>query len=402
VTELLDISMGTLYSYVSRGLIRSEESSDDTRRRRYRSEDVAQLQQRKERRHNPAVVAESAFYWGDPVLESAITLIENERPYYRGSDVLKLAEEQIFEAVTYLLWTGSLPQDSRAVDGGVLPERLLQRGSELKPTLSRLPPVDAFQCLLPVLATEDLAAHDLTPNGVMRTGGRIIRLLMWLVTGALNDQPIAQQLAQHWTPNCPSAEQLFNAALILCADHELNASSFVVRCVVSTGATPYAGVQAGLAALQGPHHCGDALRMERFLADARADPREAIAQRVKQGERLPGFIHQLYPNGDPRARLLLTLLQNAMPANVNVRLAEQLSAEVQSHFSTYPILDFALVVLQMAMDLPSGSSSLLFALGRIAGWVAHMIEQYASGRLIRPRARYVGKAVGEQLVAKDM
>ncbi|MEZ4673702.1 MAG: citrate synthase [Caldilineaceae bacterium] len=106
VTAVLQISKGTLYSYVSRGLIRSEEAAGKTRARRYLAADVRALQQRKEQRRNPAQSAAAALHFGDPVLESAITLIDGGALYYRGENVLKLAELQQFEEVAALLWTG--------------------------------------------------------------------------------------------------------------------------------------------------------------------------------------------------------------------------------------------------------------------------------------------------------
>ncbi|GIV78262.1 citrate synthase family protein [Litorilinea aerophila] len=386
----LGISLGTLYAYVSRGLIRSEATAEGGRKRRYHAADVQALKQRRERRRRPAQGLDDALHFGDPVLESAITLIENGRLYYRGHEATELARTHPFEAVAALLWTGRFHTEGifEAEDETVA--RLLAPCQELAPRLRRLTPMEQLQALLPLAAAEDLAAHDLNPTAVARTGARLLALATGVLTGQAGQGPIAQQLQQAWLPDRPDAAQLLNAALILCADHELNASAFVARGVASTGATPYATVIAGLAALQGPRHGGDTARCEALLRDAREDVREAIARRVKQGDRLPGFGHPLYPAGDPRAACLLEATRAACPDGPAMEVANALIQAVQAHFGLYPNLDFALATLAQALELPAGRALALFALGRMAGWIGHALEQYQSDRLIRPRARYVG------------
>src|SRR5689334_23261744 len=112
--DALGISISTLYAYVSRGMIRSEASGADPRARRYSAEDVERLKSRKESRHDPEIAAKSALHLGTPVLESAITLIEDGRLYYRGHDAVKLARDATVEQVAALLWTGDLNADTSA------------------------------------------------------------------------------------------------------------------------------------------------------------------------------------------------------------------------------------------------------------------------------------------------
>jgi citrate synthase len=181
-------------------------------------------------------------------------------------------------------------------------------------------------------------------------------------------------------------------ALILCADHELNVSSFTARCVASAGSPPYAVVSAGLAALQGVRHGGNCMRVEALLREAERPENAAttMADRIKRGDGAPGFGHRLYPQGDPRGRLLLeqaTLLRPEAPV---VRLAAALAQEAERTLHDYPNLDFGLVTLCMALELPPGAALALFALGRTLGWIGHALEEYQAGRLIRPRAHYVG------------
>lgn len=389
---LLGISKATLYSYVSRGLIRSEEGTGKTRARRYAADDVEALRRRKEQRRHPDRAAASALHFGDPVLESAITLIESGRLFYRGHDAIELAQTEPFESVASLLW-GVDGEDSmlfqpfgaEAAGDGSHPLRQIapSPGNEL-------PAMERFQLALPLAAVSDLAAYNQSPAAVAQTGSRILHMLTTVATGASLAAPVAQRLQQAWTPGAPGAVKLFNAALILCADHELNISAFTARCVASTGATPYGAVLAALAALQGPKHGGSTQQVTALLRDAQADARAAISERLRRGESIPGFGHALYPQGDPRGRALLAMIGEELPqatARINAHALVEL---VAANFDQQPNIDFALGVLELAMNLPGGSALTLFALGRTAGWIGHIIEQYQTGRMIRPRARYVG------------
>jgi citrate synthase len=183
-----------------------------------------------------------------------------------------------------------------------------------------------------------------------------------------------------------------SAALILCADHELNASAFTARIVASAEATPYEVVTAGLAALQGFKHGGNTERVEAYLNEISAIDRIArvTAERLRRGERIPGFGHSLYPNGDPRANALLALLQEIYPGAPEVAFVTRTAEQVAALIGHVPNVDFALAALARVARLPAGAPLTLFALGRSVGWIGHAIEQYASDVLIRPRARYIG------------
>ena len=240
----LGISVQTLYAYVSRGLIRSEAVGGKKRNRRYRAEDVRRLKERAEQRRDPSKAAEGALYWGAPVMESGITLISDGRLYYRGRDALELTAGNIIEEVAALIWTGNLANAS-----GVFGSESLNISSRYGPipeSIAALTPVEAFQVLIPLAAAEDLAAYDLRPAAVARTGGRILRLMVGAAVGeGATGGSLAETLQRGWTFRESEARSLFDAALVLCADHELNVSTFAARCVASSGATPYAVVTAG-------------------------------------------------------------------------------------------------------------------------------------------------------------
>jgi citrate synthase len=234
----------------------------------------------------------------------------------------------------------------------------------------------------------DLRAYDVSPAGAAATGARILGLLVAAISGQHGGNSAADSLAAAF--GAPA--HVFDAALILLADHELNASSFAARVVASTGAHPYAVVSAAMAALSGPKHGGAALGVHALIADAASDgePERAVAARVRRGESMPGFGHKLYPDGDPRYAALMAVCTAPFGGDVRFRLCGALAEAGAVATGLKPNVDFALATLVYAIGLPPGAGPALFALGRSAGWIAHAIEQYADGRLIRPRAKYVG------------
>jgi len=393
--EELGVSVRTLYAYVSRGLVRSEAAGGGRRGRRYRAEDVRRLRERKEHRRDPARAAEGALDWGMPVLESGISLIADGRLYYRGRDAVALSGERSLEQVAQLIWTGSMaPGDRAAVPGLFRAAARSVAGYPRLPLGGARPVLNELGLALQAAASRDPAAYDLRPAAVVRTGARILRLLVGAATGGQDaGETAARALQRRWVPRDEGAAEILDRALVLCADHELNVSSFTARCVASAGATPYAAVVAGLAALGGVRHGGGTERVEAFLAEVEAagDPREVVASRLRRGEAVPGFGHRLYPEGDPRAAALLAALAEGYPGSEALGLAEGAAEAAGALVGERPNVDFALVVLARVLGLPPGGALALFALGRAVGWVGHAIEQYASGALIRPRARYVGE-----------
>lgn len=392
--EALGISLPTLYAYVSRGLVRSEAAGGSARSRRYHAEDIQRLKERQQQRRDPGKMVEGALHWGMPVMESAITLLADGTFYYRGHDALALASTHSVEQVAALIWTGDASADAVARLFGPATGTLPPACAALRPHLPALAASDAFRMLLPLAAVDDVAAYDLRPEAVAQTGARILRLLVAIAVG---EQPgaagIAQALQLGWAPHASRAAAVLNAALILCADHELNVTSFTARCVASAGATPYDVVAAGLCALSGARHAGRSARIEAFLRQVGApnSAHAAIAGRLKRGEEIPGFGHPLYPGGDPRARALLQRTAIAFPESPAVALADAVVQEARGLLGEHPDVEFGLVTLAAALGLPPGGAISLFALSRTIGWIGHAIEEYQANRVIRPRARYVGE-----------
>ncbi len=395
----LGISQDTLYAYVSRGLIRSEASDGQKRSRWYPLEDVQRLKKHKGEYRHPDKVAAGAMQAGTPVMESAITMITDDRFYYRGHDALTLATTHSVEQVAALIWTGDFSAE-HSLFSRTLPESMLARYQKICSSLIELTPLEAFQVCLPLAALDDIAAYDLRAEAVAQTGARILQLLAIVAAGGqYTMHRIAQTVQRGWVPHDERAATLLTAALILCADQELNVTTFTARCVASAGSTPYAVVCSGLSALQGIKHAGQTERIEAFLreTDAPANVRSSITSLLKRGESIPGFGEVVpgfgsvfYPVGDPRGKLLLELTAQVYPHSPAVLLAQRITEDTNNLLGERPTIFFGLVTLARALHLPPGGAIALFALGRTIGWIGHCIEQYQANQVIRPRARYIG------------
>jgi citrate synthase len=385
--DALGVTLQTLYAYASRGQLQSEPVPGQPRERRYHRQDVERLRERKETRRDPAKAAARGLHWGSPVLSSAITLIRNGKLYYRGQDVSELAEKCTLEQVAELLWEA---QETER-------ERLFQQPCPL--ALRQLAPLRAgakgpllmLQLALPLAGALDLASYDLRPAAVRQTGARILRLLTAIVARRHSNAPVHVALQAAWAPGNAHVGDVIRKALVLCADHELNVSAFTARCAASAGASPYDTISAAMATLKGRRHGGETERVSALIAETGTPrrARAAVANWLRRGESVPGFGHPLYPAGDPRAALLMRLSE-ASGNRAEWNLVRAISRAAYELLQELPNLDFGLAALARTWSMPLHAPLVLFALGRTVGWIAHVIEQYASGDLIRPRANYTG------------
>src|SRR6201996_1595760 len=293
----LAISPATLYAYVSRGLIRSE-PSPDSRSHRYRAEDVRDLKERRAP-SSPEPRGFRSFDPDLPVLDSAIATITEEGAIYRGVNCVDLAEKDTLEHAATLLW------DVTGVDP-FAPDNCPEVSDEMRAIAEaarRAAPIDRAIAVLALATSADPGAFTRAPEGRAMVGARILRLLVATMLNTIpSAEPLHLQIAKAWAPDHKHAADLIRRALVLLADHELNASTFTVRCAASTGLNLYDSVIAGLAALKGPKHGGAgvlASRLVKTLIDNDVAP--VIRERVALGERFAGFGHGVYKRGDPRA-----------------------------------------------------------------------------------------------------
>lgn len=402
---LLAVKPATLYAYVSRGLVRSVRGPHG-RPRRYAREDVARLVARRDARAGHGVVAAAALRWGEPVLDTALSDVTPEGPRYRGVPLARLlVEAPSFEVVFGWLATGS-PASSGPFEA---PDpRVAARRAELVLDRDlRCSPIAAMASVAGLVAAATEGVED-DPTARRR---RITRLVVELArvggaavarTGSRRRVSGPSRLGRQGASIAAELVHAFGAeptgevvhavdrALLVCADHELNASTFTARIAASTGASLEACVAAALHTLTGPRHGGMGARVEALVDEAeRRGPMAALRARLARGEAIPGFGHPLYPHGDPRGTALLALAAS-FPRTPRGRTVMGLVRAMERLGQPRPTLDGGLVALASALALPRGAGEAIFALGRCAGWVAHAEEERARGVVLRPRARYVG------------
>ncbi|MBL8581811.1 MAG: citrate synthase family protein [Rhizobiaceae bacterium] len=382
--ESLGVGRATLYAYVSRGLIRTTEATADPRRRLYSRQDIEQLKKKKSVGRRPREVAAATLDWGLPVLPSTITLIENGRLFYRGRDAAAWSQRASLEQTARLLWECGEndpfvepPQGKPAWNPAILA------------AAAALPLTERCQMLLPLVEAGRATAWQRDGRRLWKAAASLLRATAAAAVAGIPDgAPVHEYLAKQWNLD-PDGADVVRQALVLLADHELNASAFAIRVVASTGASLGASLNAGLSALSGPLHGGTTSLVEQLFdeIDATDDIAALVEQRLRRGDGMPGFGHPLYPNGDPRAKALLARLPESRRGSV-------LTAIMADSAGRHPNIDFALVSARRILGLPEGSALALFAIGRCVGWMAHALEQHGEDRLIRPRARYIGIAPG--------
>jgi len=373
----LAISPATLYAYVSRGMVRSE-PLPESHKRRYHADDVRALKDRR----LPGGRGGDA---GVPVLDTAICTLTERGPIYRGALAVKMADQATLEQTATLLWDSSGPDPFAPNNLPVLSEPMLG----VLRILSGAGGIARAVAALALASDADPRAFNRSQQRRWEIGVRAMRLTAAAILGTTpSPAALHDQVADAWAPGDKRARDWLRRALVLLADHELNASTYTARCAASTGLTLYDATIAGLVALKGPRHGGAGPQAAHLVASlAEGDLAAKVRERVALGERIPGFGHTVYKAGDPRADALLATL---IKGGASKRLARDAPALITEAIGLRPNIDFALAVMMRELGLPIGHEILLFAIARTAGWVAHAIEQLESGTLIRPRARYVG------------
>ena len=399
---MLKVRPQTLYAYVSRGWIRSI-SQKGLKEKLYLRDDVERVGQRSAARSGHGAVAASAMNWGEPIFPTSITEITSAGPRYRGHLAADLVGAGTsFEAVAQLLWTG------KRVDASVA-WPVHKPSAELVRLMRSLTVVQASDNVLEAFALVVLLL------GVRR--GSVAERLMQAQT-----LPAACEIIQTVAGCCgfvgtaqafrpmrrgesivdglmhalalPAVEanrEALRAILILMADHELSPGTLSARVVASAGGSLHSCLAAAMCATSGVEVGRMYDRVEDFLGQPHtATELLKRAQKLhSQGLSVPGFGHPLYPHGDPRAAQLLALARAYPGQTRGLRAIFRFIDAVGVRTGLLPRQELAVVVLARAMALPRKASAALFALGRLAGWVAHVQEQRTAGNLLRPRAKFV-------------
>jgi citrate synthase len=363
--------------------------------------------------------------------ESAICFLDGDRGVlaYHGYDIHDLADAErgvSFEEVCYLLWHGRLP--NRAELGDVQTSRAAARRlpEPVRRAMRALPPVegmDALRTLTSVLAHYDADAGDRSPQASYRKAVRLTGQLSALVAtwgrlssggGSIDPDPAlghAANFLYQLTGDRPSAlaARAFDVSLVLHADHELNASTFAARVAAATLTDMHSAIVGAIGALKGPLHGGANADVMKLLLeigrDAGPDRAEAVVRaRLARKEKIPGFGHRVYRTEDPRAthlRRFSRLLGDKAGQPEWYRMSERIEQIVTSEKKLYPNVDFYSATTFHALGIPVDLYTPIFAVSRISGWTAHVLEQYANNRLIRPRTDYIGPPYPQRVLALE-
>ena len=332
---------------------------------------------------------------------------------YQGYDIHDLAERSTFEEVVFLLWHGRLPKRNELdelrrsiAENQKLPDDVLAM-------MRRFPtdadPMDSLRTAVSALAFYDPQARDLSREGALRTATKLTAQFPMIVAAIerlrKGKEPIAPKSDLNIATNFLYAlkgempderdARIFDVALILHADHELNASTFTSRVIAGTLADVYGAVTGAIAALSGPLHGGANTNVMKMLREigsvenAEGWLRDALAQKKK----VMGFGHRVYKTEDPRATWLRRFSQEMGERNGDTKwfeILERLREIMFSEKGLYPNVDYYSGSAYYLMGIPLDLFTPIFAVSRISGWTGHVLEQYSNNRLIRPRAEYVG------------
>ena len=332
---------------------------------------------------------------------------------YRGINIDDLAENATFEEVVYLLWYGKLPNRSE-LDQLVNELSGYAQISQQVIDQIKLYPKDvnsmaALRSAVSSLALYDAEANDMSQDANLRKAKKLQAQLPTIVAAFARirsgQEPIAPKagasIAENFlymlTGNQPDkvAIEALDKALVLHADHELNASTFAARVTVATLSDIYSGVTSAIGALKGPLHGGANEAVMAMLEEiGTADNVTSyINEKLANKEKIMGFGHRVYKNGDPRAKHLQKMSQELgkITGNLNwYNMSIQIEEIVTGQKGLKPNVDFYSASVYTSLEIPRDLFTPIFAISRTSGWTAHILEQYENNRLIRPRAEYTG------------
>jgi citrate synthase len=334
---------------------------------------------------------------------------------YFGYDIRDLAEHATFEEVIYLLWHGELPTRAQLDDlrRALAAERRLPE--QILTLLAAFPhdatPMNVLRTAVSALAMYDPESADMSRAANLRKAARLTARIPIIVAAFARlrqdqepisprpEQPLAADLLYMLTGTEPDPRNahLLDVALILHADHELNASTFAAREVASTLADMYGAITAAIATLAGPSHGGANEQVMRMLQSIGTPDRaeDWVLQALARHERIMGFGHAVYRTEDPRATILRGISREIGERTGDTRwyeISARVATVVQEQKGLYTNVDFFSASAYHALGIATDLFTPLFACSRIAGWTAHVLEQYDHNRLIRPRAEYTGPA----------
>ena len=358
---------------------------------------------------------------------SSICFIDGDRGVlaYRGIDIRELAEHSTFEETCHLLWFGHLPE---AAELGNLQQRLAQE-RHLDPAIleflrnapKQALPMDVLRTAVSALAFYDPEEkkndHDANINKAIRLTSQIAMIVasydrMRKGKDVIQPAPSLSHAANfllqlNGSKPSPTAERALDVALILHADHELNASTFAARVVAATLSDMHSAITAALGALKGPLHGGANEAVFRILATIehdKCDPVEYVRNMLLQKKKIPGFGHRVYRTDDPRATHLRTMSRDLGKSSGQPQwfeMSDKIEHFVKAEKKLNANVDFYSASTYHTLGIDEDLFTPVFAVSRISGWAAHVIEQLDDNRLIRPRAEYLGPEYPHRYIPID-
>ena len=338
---------------------------------------------------------------------------------YRGIDIHELANQSTFEETTYLLWNGKLPTrteleafSKELAEARSLPEPVLEFMRGLPPTA---PPMEVLRTAVSLLSIYDPNGNSVSHAENLRKSFNLtsqIAMIVAVFDRIRKGKPVveADTSLTHaanflWMLNgekpSSTATRAFDIALILHADHELNASTFAARVIAATLSDMHSAITGAIGALKGPLHGGanEATMKLLFAIDkAGEDPVEHVRGMFARKEKISGFGHRVYTTEDPRATHLRRMSEELGAAAGNTKwfsMSQKIEAFVKSEKKLNANVDFYSASTYTTLGVDVDLFTPIFAISRISGWAAHVIEQHDDNRLIRPRADYTGPAYPE-------
>jgi citrate synthase len=356
----LGVSRATLYAYVSRGLV-ARRTAIDGKTSMYSVDDLERLRSRtrsRETRPRPSI---------DVQISSDVARLDDQTLWYRDREAIELARTATYEQVAELLWTGSLP-DRPPVWPAATAADLRSTRRAVEALGGAATAVQQLMVTAPVLG----ARH---PADDPPAAARRLLAIVAASDGRRRRGTLADRLARRWHPR-PSSElrAAVNRALILLADHELATSTLAARVAISVRADAYAAFTAGLATVSGRLHgsaAGDAHRLLVDAAERGADA--AVRRRLDAGQRLPGFGHTVYRDGDPRLAPLLESAWRLPEAETRRAVVDEVLRAANIRLAQQPNVDFGVAAVSYVGGLDPDVP--IFAVARLAGWAAHCLEE---------------------------
>ncbi|GEL76848.1 citrate synthase [Tenuibacillus multivorans] len=346
--------------------------------------------------------------------ESSISSIIDDKLTYVGYDIDDLAENSSFEEIIYLLWNQKLPTKSELdsfkqelADNMNVPQEIIDHLKSYD--LKTVHPMAAVRTAVSMLGLYDEEADVMEEDANRRKALRLQAKIPTIVTAFARirkgEEPVSPKNDLGFAANflymlkgkdpVDIEVEAFNKALVLHADHELNASTFTARVCVATLSDVYSGVTAAIGALKGPLHGGANERVMKMLTEIGDEDQaiDYIKEKLANKEKIMGMGHRVYQNGDPRAKHLREMSKQLTEItgeskwyNMSVKIEDYITSEKGLPAN----VDFYSASVYHSLGIDHDLFTPIFAVSRVSGWLAHILEQFANNRLIRPRAEYVG------------